>query len=195
MKLLNRVKPNIASLNKIKTKKSTSISNYHELYNFLESFKKDDTSVLISIILPMYNEENTIRSILEMLPKSKLISVGIFGVSPHKYYIITFIFFVMGVCFLISSVGLLKRKAWARKIFLLSILANFVLEIGWFVRDINYIIRHELSSINLTSLSEFLVVLSLTLVCFLYFNRTNVRMYLNPDNTNTNATQLRTSDE
>ncbi len=75
MKLLNRVKPNLASLNKINAKKSPSVSDYQELHNFLDSFKKDENSVLISIILPMYNEENTIRSILEMLPRSKLIEI------------------------------------------------------------------------------------------------------------------------
>jgi len=75
LKLLNRKKPNIASLNKIKTKKSTIVSDYQELYNFLNLFKNDENSVLMSIILPMYNEENTIRSILEMLPKNKLIEI------------------------------------------------------------------------------------------------------------------------
>ncbi|MFX0012931.1 MAG: glycosyltransferase family 2 protein [Candidatus Hermodarchaeota archaeon] len=75
MKLLNRVKPDMASMNKIKAKKSTSASDYLELHNFLESFKKDEKSILLSIILPMYNEENTIKSILEALPKSKLIEI------------------------------------------------------------------------------------------------------------------------
>ncbi|NHJ20083.1 MAG: glycosyltransferase family 2 protein [Candidatus Lokiarchaeota archaeon] len=75
MKLLNRVKPDMASMNKINAKKSTSASDYRELHNFLESFKKDEKSILLSIILPMYNEENTIRSILEALPKSKLIEI------------------------------------------------------------------------------------------------------------------------
>jgi glycosyltransferase involved in cell wall biosynthesis len=69
------VKPDIASLNKTNTRKSTSASNYQELHNFLELFKKDDKPILLSIILPMYNEENTIRSILEMLPKNKLIEI------------------------------------------------------------------------------------------------------------------------
>jgi glycosyltransferase involved in cell wall biosynthesis len=69
------VKPNLASLNKINAKKSPSVSDYQELHNFLDSLKKDENSVLISIILPMYNEENTIRSILEMLPRSKLIEI------------------------------------------------------------------------------------------------------------------------
>lgn len=69
------MKPDLASLNKIRTKKSTIASDYHEMYRYLETFKKDETSVLISIILPMYNEENTIRSILEMLPKSDLIEI------------------------------------------------------------------------------------------------------------------------
>ena len=83
MKLLNRVKPNIASLNKINTTNSASVSDYQELFNFLNLFKKDDNSVLLSIILPMYNEENTIRSILENLPKSKLIEIIIIDDSSN----------------------------------------------------------------------------------------------------------------
>ena len=77
------MKPNIASLNKINTTNSASVSDYQELFNFLNLFKKDDNSVLLSIILPMYNEENTIRSILENLPKSKLIEIIIIDDSSN----------------------------------------------------------------------------------------------------------------
>jgi glycosyltransferase involved in cell wall biosynthesis len=69
------VNPNIASLNKINIKKFASVSDYKEMYNFLKAFKSDNNSVLLSIILPMYNEENTIRSILEMLPKRNFIEI------------------------------------------------------------------------------------------------------------------------
>jgi glycosyltransferase involved in cell wall biosynthesis len=69
------VKPNIASLNKINFKKSVPLSDYQELHDFLELYKKDGDSIVLSIILPMYNEENTIRSLLEMLPRNKLIEI------------------------------------------------------------------------------------------------------------------------
>jgi glycosyltransferase involved in cell wall biosynthesis len=75
LKLINRIKPNLASFNKITPKKSNFVSDYQELHNFLNSFKKDENPVLLSIILPMYNEENTIRSILETLPRNKLIEI------------------------------------------------------------------------------------------------------------------------
>lgn len=77
------MKPNIASVNKINTTNSASVSDYQELFNFLKKFYKDDNSVLLSIILPMYNEENTIRSILEKLPKSKLIEIIIIDDSSN----------------------------------------------------------------------------------------------------------------
>ena len=69
------MKPNTASLNKKPNKRPTTVSDYQKLYNFLKSFKENDKSVLLSIILPMYNEENTIRSILEKLPKNELIEI------------------------------------------------------------------------------------------------------------------------
>ncbi len=69
------MKSNTASLNKYTYKNPTTVSDYQELYNFLKLFKKKDNSVLLSIILPMYNEENTIRSILEKLPKNELIEI------------------------------------------------------------------------------------------------------------------------
>jgi len=69
------MKSTTASLNKNTIKNTTSISNHQELYNFLKSFEKKDNSVLLSIILPMYNEENTIRSILEKLPQNELIEI------------------------------------------------------------------------------------------------------------------------
>ncbi len=69
------MKSNTASLNKKPNKRPTTVSDYQKLYNFLKSFKENDKSVLLSIILPMYNEENTIRSILEKLPKNELIEI------------------------------------------------------------------------------------------------------------------------
>jgi len=69
------VKSNTASLKKNPIKHPTTVSDYQELYNFLKSLKKNDKSVLLSIILPMYNEENTIRSILEKLPKNEFIEI------------------------------------------------------------------------------------------------------------------------
>jgi len=75
LKLLNRIKSNTASLNNNTFKSPTTVSDYQELYNYLKLFKKDGKSVLVSIILPMYNEENTIRLILEKLPKNELIEI------------------------------------------------------------------------------------------------------------------------
>ena len=69
------MKSNTNSLNKDSIYRPTTVSDYQELYNYLSSFKKSENSVLLSVILPMYNEENTIRSILEKLPKNELIEI------------------------------------------------------------------------------------------------------------------------
>lgn len=48
---------------------------FNDLFNYLENHKTNSESVLLSIILPMYNEEKTIRAVLESLPKYKLIEI------------------------------------------------------------------------------------------------------------------------
>ena len=69
------MKSDTASLNKNHVKHPTTVSDYQDLYNYLKLFKKNENSVLLSIILPMYNEEKTIRSILEDLPNDKSIEI------------------------------------------------------------------------------------------------------------------------
>ena len=48
---------------------------YQELYDFLTKYENKSKSCLLSIILPMFNEENTIGTILEDLPEHKLIEI------------------------------------------------------------------------------------------------------------------------
>jgi len=55
--------------------KSYQDNHFQSLYDFLEKFKKGDDQVIVSIILPMYNEEKTIKNVLESLPNYKLIEV------------------------------------------------------------------------------------------------------------------------
>ena len=56
-------------------KKTRKVDNFKLLYKHLNKYKNVNNHKLISIILPVYNEENTIRVILENLPKSELIEV------------------------------------------------------------------------------------------------------------------------
>lgn len=42
--------------------------SYNDMYNHLEKIKYDKENFLISIVIPVYNEENTIYSILNSLP-------------------------------------------------------------------------------------------------------------------------------
>lgn len=55
---------------------------FNELYDYLNQFKSRDDEVLLSIILPMYNEEYTIGKVLENLPKGKLIETIV--VNDHS---------------------------------------------------------------------------------------------------------------
>ncbi|MBY9018357.1 MAG: glycosyltransferase family 2 protein [Candidatus Lokiarchaeota archaeon] len=55
---------------------------FKELYNYIDKFDKSKNSVLISIILPVYNEENTIGSILQDLPHHP--SIEIIVIDDHS---------------------------------------------------------------------------------------------------------------
>ncbi|MFX1348604.1 MAG: glycosyltransferase family 2 protein [Promethearchaeota archaeon] len=56
-------------------KNSRKLNNFKLLYEYLKKCKRENNHKLISIIIPVYNEENTIKSILENLPKNELIEV------------------------------------------------------------------------------------------------------------------------
>jgi len=53
-----------------------------DLYEFIKQFKSTDEKVLISIILPMFNEEQTIGTVLSNLPRDK--SIEIIVVDDHS---------------------------------------------------------------------------------------------------------------
>ncbi len=57
----------------IKTR--NNFHKFNDLINYLENHKTNSDAVLLSIILPMYNEEKTIRAVLESLPKYELIEI------------------------------------------------------------------------------------------------------------------------
>jgi len=46
-----------------------------DLFEFINQFKAKDSQILLSIILPMYNEEQTIGKVLRNLPRNKLIEI------------------------------------------------------------------------------------------------------------------------
>jgi len=48
---------------------------YSQMYEHLKAIKSEDNEFLISIIIPVYNEEKTIRKILSDLPRSENIEV------------------------------------------------------------------------------------------------------------------------
>ena len=49
--------------------------NYQKLFNYIEQFHNGDKQVLLSIVLPVFNEENTVYSVLKNLPKNDLIEI------------------------------------------------------------------------------------------------------------------------
>jgi len=57
----------------IKTRKN--FHKFNDLINYLENHKTNSDTVILSIILPMYNEEKTIHAVLESLPKYELIEI------------------------------------------------------------------------------------------------------------------------
>jgi len=55
--------------------KTPQDDHFQSLYDFMEKFIKRNDQVIMSIILPMYNEEKTIKNVIESLPDSKNIEV------------------------------------------------------------------------------------------------------------------------
>jgi len=53
-----------------------------ELHDYISKFKTKDSGILLSIVLPMYNEEHTIRKVLENLPRGN--SIQIIVVDDHS---------------------------------------------------------------------------------------------------------------
>lgn len=50
-------------------------NNFSSLYKYLEKYKNNKNEKLLSIVIPVYNEQNTIRYVLENLPKHDLIEI------------------------------------------------------------------------------------------------------------------------
>ena len=48
---------------------------FKELFDYLNQFKNDIDQILVSIILPVYNEEKSIKQLLENLPNDKSIEI------------------------------------------------------------------------------------------------------------------------
>jgi len=73
---------NKETINSTRPKSTRNASDFQEMYEYLKKHQNAGKSVLLSIILPLYNEEKTIRSILEDLPKNK--SIEIIIIDDHS---------------------------------------------------------------------------------------------------------------
>ncbi len=73
---------NKATFNSTQLKFPRDASDFQEMYEYLKEHQNSRKSVLLSIILPLYNEEKTIRSILEDLPRNK--SIEIIIIDDHS---------------------------------------------------------------------------------------------------------------
>jgi glycosyltransferase involved in cell wall biosynthesis len=71
---LNSVEEAIIHVNETKSSGIFN-NNFKDLYEFINKYKKNDNRILLSIIMPMFNEEHTIVSVLEELPKGPLIEI------------------------------------------------------------------------------------------------------------------------
>jgi len=76
------VNSNRATFTSIRTKYSKNATDFQEMYEYLNEHQNARKSVMLSIILPLYNEEKTIRSILEDLPRNK--SIEIIIIDDHS---------------------------------------------------------------------------------------------------------------
>ncbi|MHA2337860.1 MAG: glycosyltransferase family 2 protein [Candidatus Hodarchaeales archaeon] len=82
MTTLNTDRKTNALLKNSETEKGNFDYLYQDLYAYLNRFKTNEDQVLLSIVLPMYNEEKTIKSVLEKLPYNNLIEIIV--VNDHS---------------------------------------------------------------------------------------------------------------
>ena len=75
MNLLASSNKKNVSLKNIEITTKPNDSHFQELYNLLKDPKFQKNNIIISIIIPMFNEENTIKTVLEKLPDHKLIEI------------------------------------------------------------------------------------------------------------------------
>jgi glycosyltransferase involved in cell wall biosynthesis len=78
--LTNQKVKNLTNKSEIKINNLDDI--YQDLYDYIENFKTSKDQILLSIVLPLYNEEKTIKLILENLPYNN--SIEIIVVNDHS---------------------------------------------------------------------------------------------------------------
>jgi glycosyltransferase involved in cell wall biosynthesis len=79
---LNTKRKSNTLLDNSETKTRNSEHPYQDLYDYLDRFKSNKDKTLLSIVLPMYNEEKTIKKVLEQLPYNELIEIIV--VNDHS---------------------------------------------------------------------------------------------------------------
>lgn len=82
MKTLSTKRKTKTLLNRSETKNGNIKYLYQDLYDYIKNFKTKEDQVLISIVLPMFNEEKTIKTVLEELPYNN--SIEIIVVNDHS---------------------------------------------------------------------------------------------------------------
>lgn len=75
MKTLDLKNERIEIIESKEVEKRIVSEKFQELYNYIKKFKETEDQVVLSIILPVFNEENIIYSVLENLPKNNLIEI------------------------------------------------------------------------------------------------------------------------
>jgi len=82
LKTLSTKRKTKTLLNRSETKDGNIKYLYQDLYDYIKNFKTKEDQVLVSIVLPMYNEEKTIKKVLEDLPYNN--SIEIIVVNDHS---------------------------------------------------------------------------------------------------------------
>jgi len=79
---LNTKRKSDTLLTNSETNKGNLEHQYHDLYDYIKNLKNKEQRVLLSIVLPMYNEEKTIKTVLEQLPYNNYIEIIV--VNDHS---------------------------------------------------------------------------------------------------------------
>ena len=117
-------------------------------------------------------------SALFYVPMTKHFFINLLKIQPHRLYITSFIYFALAIAFIFSGQALIKRKLWARNLFLLSIVLNLLLETYNLLKEIVNNINLKIQLFNLGSIVEFLFIFTLSTIMLWYFNRKTIKKYL-----------------
>jgi hypothetical protein len=106
---------------------------------------------------------------------SGILNNFIFGSPHYSVYVFSVILMILGFCFIVSGLAILKKKLWAKKLFLLAVLLTLTLETCMFVKlTMNFCKDEIYLSVYIWDAIELSIYLIFAAIAFWYFNKIKI---------------------